>query len=432
MAECATIHSRFAIEISPRERAASDLDLRASGLAPPREFRSLGVLIFFNTRPDHGGAEPEGREFEVSASGDRVPGGSESSTRTPRVTLFAEANEGSDLLQGFPGRFAITPCSSRAELESLLLASPADLVVLDCRERFPEGETLRLVQADPHLDYLAVGQPASRRSLPKSLSAHWCPWPVDRRSFYRLVVALVRKAHWQRAFRREEHRAEQLRDEARLGGRVAQVLHELNNPLDAVRRFVALARDECAKESDSAAHLDHALLGLNRMKETLDGLHGEARRRGLRLDLVELRELVREAALLSGLAGSKMEVRTRLGDRVTRLPRALGPVLVNLLLNAQEACRGEGLVHIEAKRDDEELRLEIRDDGEGFGELFRDELFQPYFSTRSRDEGLGLGLPTARAAVEQLGGSLEGHSPGVNRGATFLIRLPLFDDPEEK
>ncbi|MEZ6194487.1 MAG: HAMP domain-containing sensor histidine kinase [Planctomycetota bacterium] len=348
--------------------------------------------------------------------------------RVPRIALVG-GEEPSDLLNGFPGRFAVTPCHGRRDLESLLLASPVDLIVLDCREAFPEVETLELVARERIIDYLAVGQPRDRKTLPKAMRAHWCPWPVDRRSFYRLIVALVRKAFWQRAFQRQEHRMRELGEQAELGLRVAQVLHELGNPLDAVRRFVSLAREEV--EGEAASHLDHATMGLERMKETLDGLHRDARRSSLRLDLVDLRDLVRESAVLSGLAGSRMEVRTRIEGGPWRVPRALGPVLTNLLLNAREACRSAGKVEIACAASPPGLVLSVTDDGEGFGELFRDELFQPYFSTRAQGGGLGLGLPTARAAVEQLGGTLDGHSPGVNQGATFVVRLPVFDRERE-
>ncbi|MCB9833769.1 MAG: HAMP domain-containing histidine kinase [Planctomycetes bacterium] len=347
----------------------------------------------------------------------------------PRVALLRPASE-PDLLAEFPGRFVVKRCERAGELDSLLLSASVDLVVVDCRESVPDAEILELLRHEGMVDYLAVGRPENRRSIPSFMRSHWCPWPVDLRSFYRLVVALARKAAWERAFRRQRKQMRDLAVEARLGRRLAQVLHELNNPLDAVMRFVRLALDQETDET-AARYLGNAEVGLKRMARTLEELHRDGRQAAHELSLIELRELLREATVTCGLVESPIELSVAVPEEPLVLPQALGPVLTNLLKNAQEACHGRGHIRIEARRLADGLELAVGDDGEGFGELFKEELFRPWFK-RGEGGGLGLGLHSARVAVEQLGGRLEAQSPGLGQGATFTIRLPLFEGPPEQ
>ena len=354
-------------------------------------------------------------------------GAAERKRPVPRVALLGP-ERAEELLAKFPGRFIVRRCRRTEELDSLLLSGAADLVVIDCRESVPHPALLELVRHEGMIDFLAVGIPEDRRSVPSWMRSHWCPWPVDRRSFYRLVMALARKAAWERAFRRQSKQVQELSAEADLGRKLAQVLHELNNPLDAVMRFVRLALDE-QTEDEPMRWLSHAELGLKRMAHALEELHRDGRQVGSRLSMVELRELVREAAVTSGLIESEIELGVHIEDHEVGVPQALGPVLVNLLKNAAQACSGRGRVELRSERRGDSLRISVEDDGEGFGELFKEELFKPWFSTR--ESGTGLGLHAARIAVEQLGGKLDASSPGVGEGATFSIDLPLFDRDDQ-
>ena len=101
-------------------------------------------------------------------------------------------------------------------------------------------------------------------------------------------------------------------------------------------------------------------------------------------------------------------------------------ILVNLVGNALDAVgREPGTVTITAAPtpDGRRVRCEVRDTGPGIPEALRDQIFQPFFTTKPPDEGTGLGLPVAREIVESYGGRLEVTSdPG--RGATFTFELP--------
>jgi len=99
-------------------------------------------------------------------------------------------------------------------------------------------------------------------------------------------------------------------------------------------------------------------------------------------------------------------------------------VLVNLINNAADAMESGGTVTIRAAplgKGDSGVVLSIQDEGPGIPEAQRQQIFDPFFSTKFT--GTGLGLAIARSLVEQHGGTLEVESE-VGRGSTFLLLLP--------
>jgi signal transduction histidine kinase len=72
----------------------------------------------------------------------------------------------------------------------------------------------------------------------------------------------------------------------------------------------------------------------------------------------------------------------------------------------------------------------VRDDGNGMDDATRQHAFLPFFTTRSKDQGTGLGLPVSQAIIEGHGGriSLESAPRG---GTTVEIRLPVTSNPEQ-
>ena len=108
-------------------------------------------------------------------------------------------------------------------------------------------------------------------------------------------------------------------------------------------------------------------------------------------------------------------------------PDQLKEVLVNLLVNACEVMVSGGVITIrEEERPDPALGqvvvIRVSDTGPGIPESIRDQVFQPFFSTK--EEGTGLGLSIATRIIEDHGG-LAGSAANENEGATFIITLPL-------
>ena len=98
--------------------------------------------------------------------------------------------------------------------------------------------------------------------------------------------------------------------------------------------------------------------------------------------------------------------------------------LLNLIVNAEQALAGRagGAIRVELEESAGYVVLRVSDNGPGIDGATVDEMFDSFFTTRSREEASGLGLAVARLAVEQCGGTLT--LKDQDAGACFEMRLP--------
>jgi signal transduction histidine kinase len=109
-------------------------------------------------------------------------------------------------------------------------------------------------------------------------------------------------------------------------------------------------------------------------------------------------------------------------------PEELHLVCRNIVQNAVEAVGESGTVSIVSRRDEQQVVIEVRDDGPGISREHIHRVFTPFFSTKAPGQGMGIGLAIAFQIVDQAGGSIVvASSPGA--GATFTIRLPILAGP---
>jgi two-component system, NtrC family, sensor histidine kinase HydH len=98
--------------------------------------------------------------------------------------------------------------------------------------------------------------------------------------------------------------------------------------------------------------------------------------------------------------------------------------LLNLMLNAVQAMPEGGELTLQATVDDSHVGLSLIDTGAGIAPDVLPKIFRPFFSTKSKSGGSGLGLATTKKIVEAHHGSIDVQSE-VGRGTKFTIRLPL-------
>ncbi len=218
---------------------------------------------------------------------------------------------------------------------------------------------------------------------------------------------------------------------------IATVSHELKSPLTTVAGHLEMLEsgtisiDEEARASLAA--IGRASHRMTRVIEDLLLLRkvGEAHK-PLRLDPVDLGELVRDAVALTALAAAEkgLQVQVELhGPRVVALgePDELDKVVHNLVSNAVKYTPAGGWVQITAEAGEARAVLTVRDQGIGISPEDQEHLFTEFFRSTNPVAvalpGTGLGLAIVRRIVERHGGWIDVESaPGV--GSTFRVTLP--------
>ena len=219
---------------------------------------------------------------------------------------------------------------------------------------------------------------------------------------------------------------------AALGEMSAAVSHELNQPLAAMKTYLAgakllLQRKRLEEALSSFQRIDD-LIG--RMSAITRQLKSYARKGGEELVPVDVRMAVngaleimepqlksRQISLSKTMPSAPVMI---LGDQLR-----LEQVVVNLLRNALDAISAVPTPEIELLLlGGETSSLTVRDNGEGISDL--DDLFEPFFTTKKPGDGVGLGLAISSGIITDLGGRLVARNSETT-GAFFEVTLPILN-----
>ena len=219
---------------------------------------------------------------------------------------------------------------------------------------------------------------------------------------------------------------------------LATVSHELRTPLTAILGWTHILRttplppdkQERALETlESSARAQVRLVDdlLDSARIIAGKMHLEQRAVELAPVVESVLEAARPSALLRGL---HLECTLEpLGAPVHGDALRLHQVVSNLLANAIKFTPREGQVRLHLRRVEAHAWLEVSDTGQGIPPDFLPHVFERFQQAEGgatpREGGLGLGLAIVRHLVELHGGSVQAHSDGENRGARFIVRLPL-------
>jgi nitrogen-specific signal transduction histidine kinase len=230
----------------------------------------------------------------------------------------------------------------------------------------------------------------------------------------------------------------QLRQSQRLesvGQLAGGIAHDFNNFLSVIRgyaRFLLDGMDEDEPLRSDAAEIEKAAERASRLTSQLlvFSRHEVVQRR-----VVDVAEVLSGlTSLLARTLGEDVALRTdveRPLRRVVADPTQIEQVLVNLAVNARDAMPAGGeltidLTNVEIGGGEHAVRLRVRDTGTGMTGEVVERAFEPFYSTKPKGEGTGLGLATVYGIVMQTGGTIEIDStPGA--GTTIEVLLPATD-----
>ena len=280
--------------------------------------------------------------------------------------------------------------------------------------------------------------PDDGRALPMEITAREVLDPTGQ------VTAVVSILHDLTEIRElERRRVEQQLFEseklAAIGRLAASIAHEVNNPLEAIKNALYLMQSG-AEGDKNARFLEIARKETQRVSHIVRQMLGFARRSG-EVDWVDVNQLLEETLVLidKKLKQSKIRVVRTLDPDLPKIrARAdqMRQVLLNLLINAQQAIVGEGEIRVATSRLHQALQpsivVQISDSGVGIADDDLGRIFEPFFSTGKK--GTGLGLWVTHDIVRQHGGRIDVASE-QGRGTTFNIILqedsPLLEEEDK-
>jgi PAS domain S-box-containing protein len=219
---------------------------------------------------------------------------------------------------------------------------------------------------------------------------------------------------------------------------LATISHELRTPLSAILGWASILRDKNLHAENLERGLEiierNARSQVRLIEDILDVSRIISGKDAIRKVAVGVQQVVEVAVEAVQMAADKKGV-TLVVEFIDGLGTVVGDddrlqqVVSNLLSNALKFTPAGGAVLVRAERRDAEVWITVRDTGRGIASAFLPFVFDRFqqsdvLATR-RNSGLGLGLAIVRHFVELHGGTVCASSPGVGRGTTMLIRLPV-------
>jgi two-component system, NtrC family, sensor kinase len=220
-----------------------------------------------------------------------------------------------------------------------------------------------------------------------------------------------------------------------LGELAGSIAHEIKNPLISIQGFAK----RIEKSEDKQKTLDYARLideESGRLSKVLVKLLEFSRMDEPRKEPLDINEIVDDTVLFMEHHLTRFRNVEMVVEKERALPRVevdkihVQQSLVNIMMNAAQAMPEGGKIRIETGKDEGSVYVSVTDSGPGIKEENLGKIFEPFFSTKEKGEGTGLGLSLCKRLIEANNGKIEVKSK-MGEGSTFRIVLPYKAEDEK-
>ena len=235
-----------------------------------------------------------------------------------------------------------------------------------------------------------------------------------------------------RELRAMEYHVKRVEKMASIGEIAAGLAHEIKNPLASLSGSIQLLKEDLRWDSDQNRLMQIILREADRLSCLVNNFLLYAKPPAGKIEVIDLEKVLNETAELfekDASNGSRVSIvrQLRPGVWIAMDSMHLRQILWNLLLNASEAIKGNGVIRIEMNPlRGKEVAVQIVDNGCGMSEETIRSIFDPFFTTKPN--GTGLGLSIVHSIVEAYSCWLDVHSQ-LGQGTTFTLKFKQIDPP---
>ena len=212
-----------------------------------------------------------------------------------------------------------------------------------------------------------------------------------------------------------------------IGQLASGVAHELRNPLAVINNSVYYLKMRIGDNDEKAKkYLEILEKEVSISNNIIGGLLDFARPIELHLEEVDIGSILAGALARASLPEG-IQVVTELEEGLLQIMadhEQIERVFSNIISNAAQAMPKGGMLTIRVRGKDEFVEAEFQDTGAGIPPGNLGKVFEPLFTTRGKEGGVGIGLAISKSIVEAHHGTIEAKSQ-VGQGATFIVKLPI-------
>jgi two-component system, cell cycle sensor histidine kinase and response regulator CckA len=247
------------------------------------------------------------------------------------------------------------------------------------------------------------------------------------------------------ALRRTDEQVREAQKMEAVGRLAGGVAHDFNNLLTAILGYGDLAKQQIGEEHPAYRHLEQVVRAGERASLVTRQLLAFSRRQVLKPTVLDINQVLAEAQqLLTVTLGNRIQLVTLPGAGLGKIKADRGQIeqtIVNLAINARDAMPEGGRITIETSNVEVDeafaqrhptvapgsyVCLSVKDTGTGMDAETQAHMFEPFYTTKPKGQGTGLGLATIYGIVKQSGGAILTFSE-VGSGTEFRIYLPRVE-----